>query len=99
MKKSILGRKTMMFLAHVYLKAKGIVLEEDEQYDANKISKGLSKLYHECKQDPFEVKRRIELGAEYFKSKELDWTPEAVWRRWEDIKLWESKKYNSDLYE
>ena len=98
-KKSVLGRSTMFILVRAYLDAKGIVLETGEQYDANKIGKGLSKLYNECKKDPDETIRRIKLGAEYFKSKELDWTPEAVWRRWEDINQWESKKYNSDLYE
>ena len=98
-KKSVLGRKTMFILVHAYLDAKGIKLTPDEQYDANKVSKGISKLYNECKKDPNETIRRIRLGAEYFKSKELDWTPEAVWRRWEDIKQWDDKKFNSDLYE
>jgi len=85
-KKSPLGRKTMVWLAAVYLKAKGIVVVGN--YDANKISKGLSKIYQECDKDPFQAKLRIEVAAEYFNSRGLDWTPEAVWRRWEDIAKW-----------
>lgn len=87
-KKSTLGKKTMAVLAYAYLAAKGITLSAGENYDANKIAKGLSKLYRETNKDPNETIRRIKLGSEYFKQRGLDWTPEAVWRRWEDIAKW-----------
>ncbi len=86
--KSILGRKTMVFLAYAYLEAKGIKLAQGETYDANKISKGLSKLYNEAGKDPYKTANRIKIGGEYFSSKGLDWVPETVWKRWEDIKKW-----------
>ncbi len=86
--KSQFGRKTMAYLAYQYLEAKGIKLEQGETYDANKIAKGLSKIYNECKKDAVKTANRIKIAGEYFSSKGLDWTPEAVWRRWEDIKKW-----------
>lgn len=98
-KKSKLGQKTMFVLVRAYLDAKRITLAPGDQYDANKIGTGLSKLYRECKKDPDETIRRIKLGGEYFEKKKLDWTPEAVWRRWEDIAKWDSERFNSELYE
>jgi hypothetical protein len=107
--KSKLGKKTMVYIASKYLQAKGIKVEGT--YDANKIAKGLSKIYQECSKDPDETIRRIELGGEYFNQRGLDWTPEAVWRRWEDIEKWaatgksikvekteDTSKYNSILW-
>jgi hypothetical protein len=93
-----LGKKTMAYLAYRYLDFKGIKLESGESYDANKIIKGLSKLYREAGSDPRETERRLKLGSEYFDAKNLDWTPEAVWRRWEDIVKWESG-YGKDISE
>ncbi len=89
--------KIMHRLAYHYLKVAGIALEAGEVYDANKIARGLSAVYRECKKDEAETKRRISIAGEYFNSKNLSWTPIAVWRDWELIRTWmkreEDKKY------
>lgn len=89
----------MAFLARVYLEAKGITLGPGEVYDANKIAKGLSKVYQEAGKDQNLAAARIRVGGKYFDSKKLDWTPEAVWRRWEDIKKWSEAGESKDISE
>lgn len=100
------GRKTMFLLAACYLKTAGIEIPAGGTYDASKIAKSLSKIYHECGEDADEAMRRIREAGEYFNSKGLAWTPEAVWRDWELIQVWKSKdqakkvkQFNPDLYE
>lgn len=84
-------RKVMYRLAYHYLKVAQIELEDGEVYDANKLAKGLSLLYKECQKNEEEVKRRITIAGEYFNSKGLSWTPQAVWRDWELIRQWIKK--------
>lgn len=96
-------RKVMHRLAYHYLKVAGIELAEGETYDANKIARGLSKIYHQCNKDEDKAKAMITEAGEYFNSKELSWTPEAVWRDIELIRGWkkqeEDKKFNPEIYE
>ena len=78
-------------LAYHYLKVAGIELEEGETYNADKLARGLSKIYNECKKDEEKAKARITEAGEYFNSKGLSWTPEAVWRDWELIQHWKKQ--------
>ena len=72
----------------------------EEGFDVSKISKGISKLLKESKNDPDEVMRRLSLGKEYAtKMGWNDWTPEAVWKHWEKIKNFNNKKTKSLLYD
>jgi len=86
------AQKTMHRLAYHYLQVAGIEIAPGECYDANKIAKGLSKIYNECGKNEEEAKRRITEAGEYFNSKGLSWTPEAVWRDWELIRSWKKKE-------
>lgn len=83
------GNKVMAVLARCYLKTAGI--EVGTTFDASKYAKGLSKIYQECGKDADEAMRHIQVAGEYFNSKGLSWTPEAVWRDWELIEGWKSK--------
>lgn len=87
-------KKVMHRLAYHYLKIAGIEIAPGASYDANKIAKGLSAIYRECKKDEEETKRRITVAGEYFNQRNLDWTPIAVWRDWELIQTW--KKRDAD---
>lgn len=87
-KKSTLGKKTMAYLAYKYLELQDIRLAPGESYDANKIAKGLSKLYNETGKDVEKTVGRMTIAKTYFEDRKLDWTPEAVWRNWEKIKKW-----------
>ncbi len=89
-KKSKYGSKTMFLLARCYLDAAGIIIEPGENYDANKIARSLSKLLKQFK-DPDRVMEVIREAGAYFESKNLSWTPEAVWRDWELIQSWKEK--------
>lgn len=87
-KKSLLGKNTMAYLAHVYIIEHGGI-DTSQPYNANKILRGLSKLYQEAGRDVERTANRLRVGKMYFeKDKPLDWTPEAVWRNWEKIKYW-----------
>lgn len=88
--KSRYKAKTMFLLTKCYLEAAGIELVLGETYDAGKISKSLSKLLHQFK-DPDRVMQVIREAGEYFNSKGLSWTPEAVWRDWEMIQKWKQR--------
>ena len=85
--KSKYGSKTMMIFAHAYLVAAKIELEPNEQYDANKISKGLSALYRQLK-DPDKVIEALEIAGRYYAAKGLDWTPITAWKNYEKIRQW-----------
>lgn len=87
--KSKYGSKVMAVLARHYLKTAGIDFEGT--FNASKYSKGLSKIYQECGKDADEAMRRIQVAGDYFNSKGLSWTPEAVWRDWELIEGWKQK--------
>jgi hypothetical protein len=97
-KKTKYGSKVMFMFVRAYLEACGIQLEQGEVYDANKIGKGISKLYKQLG-DPDKTIEAIKLGGEYFKSKKLDWTPEAVWRNWEKIREWNNLNNNDIRYQ
>jgi len=84
-------RQTMSRLAYHYLKIAGIVLEPGEKYDANKIARGLSAIYQQAGKDEEKAKAMITEAGEYFNSKNLSWTPIAVWRDWELIRAWKQK--------
>lgn len=85
------NHKVMARLAHHYLKVAGIEIEPGETYDANKLLRGLSAVYKQAKKDETEAKRMITVAGEYFNSKNLSWTPIAVWRDWELIQSWIKK--------
>ena len=85
--KSKYGSKTMMVFARAYLVAAKIELEPNEQYDANKISKGLSALYRQLK-DPDKVIEALEIAGRYYATKGLDWTPITAWKNYEKIRQW-----------
>jgi hypothetical protein len=93
----------MARLAYHYLKIAGIELEEGEIYDANKIVRGLGAIYRQAGKNEEKAKEMITIAGEYFNSKDLMWTPIAVWKDWEMIRSWikkeEDKKYNPKLYE
>lgn len=78
-------------LAYHYLRVAGIELEEGEVYNADKLARGLSKIYQECGKDEEKAKERITIAGEFFNSRDLMWTPEAVWRDWEIIRAWKKK--------
>ena len=86
------AQKVMHRLAYHYLQVAGIELEAGERYDANKIARGLSAIYRECGKNEEEAKRRITIAGEYFNSKGLSWTPQAVWRDWELVQSWIKKE-------
>ena len=85
------GSKVMFILARCYLDAAGIEIPAGQSYDAAKIARGLSKLLHQFK-DPDRVMEVIREAGDYFNSKGLSWTPEAVWRDWEMIQSWKAKE-------
>ncbi len=84
-KKSKLGSKTMAYLAHVYLETHDIKISAGQTYNANKLAKGLSELYQECGKDVDECARRLRVGADYFKARNLEWNPHTIWKNWEII--------------
>lgn len=88
--KSKYGAKTMYLLARCYLDTAGIEIERGQVYDASKIARSLSKLLKQFK-DPDKVMAAIREAGAYFESKNLSWTPEAVWRDWEMIQKWKQK--------
>lgn len=63
-------------------------------YNANKLAKGFSKLLEQFK-DPDRVMEVMKEAGAYFESKNISWTPEAVWRDWELIEKW---KQNDALH-
>lgn len=89
--KSKYGSKVMFILARCYLDTAGIIIEPGDSYDIAKIARGLSKLLHQFK-DPDRVMAVIREAGEYFNSKGLSWTPEAVWRDWEMIRAWKARE-------
>lgn len=93
-------KKIMSRLAYHYLDVAGIELEEGEVYDANKISRGLSAVYKQAGNDEEKAKDMITVAGEFFNSKNLSWTPIAVWRDWEMIRVWrKNDKSKQDVSE
>lgn len=67
-------------------------------YDANKQARGLSAVYKMAGKNEEKAKAMITEAGEYFNSKNLSWTPIAVWRNWELIREWK-KENKTDVSE